>query len=191
MTKAQMLPVMAYIATAIGKPFPADAAEVYFDLLGDLPLNVLQVAAKRVVLEHKWATFPSVAELREAAAETMRGQVKELSPAEAWKIAWRAASNIDLEVDGQAGRVMAKLPELVVEAMTTFGLPALCYGKEPVGVIRGQFIKIYEQLQARDRRRALLPDGVKREIKAIGEQRKALPPKVAAAIAKIGHERQS
>lgn len=189
MTKAEFLPVMAYIAAAIGKPFAREASEVYFDLLGDLPLDVLKVTAKRVVVEHKWASFPTVAELREAAAETMRGEVKALSPAEAWKLAWDAACRIDPEVSGSFERETKNLPPLVVEAMVTFGVNALCYGKEPVGVIRGQFLKVVEQLQVRDRRHAMLPAPVKQAVRAIGSQRKALPPSVAEAVAKIGVEK--
>jgi hypothetical protein len=191
MTKAEFLPVMAYIAAAIGKPFAPEAAAVYFDLLGDLPLDVLRVTAKRVVLEHKWSSFPTVAELREAAAETMRGEVKELSPAEAWKIAWAVAGDTDPEVDGSFVRACKKAsaPPIVIEAIKTFGLNALCYGKEPVGVIRGQFLKVVEQLQARDRRHALLPAPVKQEVRAIGSQRRALTAPVAEAVARIECEK--
>jgi len=108
-------------------------------------------------MEHKWATFPSIAELREAAAETQRGTVKELSPAEAWAIAWRIAANTDPEIDGSFARASKDAPPLVLEAIRAFGLLDLCYGKEPVGVIRGQFLRVFEQLAARERRRALLP----------------------------------
>lgn len=168
--RMEFVKVLGYIATAIGKPVTEGMAEVYYDLLGDLPLDVFQTAAKRVVLEHKWATFPSVAELREAAAETMRGNVKELSAAEAWDKAWGAVHDIDLEIPHTL-YVLEGLPPLVREAIRAFGLPAMVYGKEPVGVVRGQFLKIYEQLAIRDRRRALLPQSVKDEISRIGDAR--------------------
>lgn len=169
MTRPEFAACMAYVAHAIGKPLAPDAAEVYWDLLNDLNTVVLCIAAKRVVLEHTWASFPLPAQFRAAAAETVRGDVNALSAAEAWRLAWHAAAHIDLEIAGSAERHLEDLPPLVVEAMQVFGLSALCCGKEPVGVIRAQFIKIYEQLAARDRRTALLPAGLKREIARIGQ----------------------
>ena len=188
MSRFEFAQVMAYIAAAIGKPLSAEATEVYFELLGDLPLEVLHVTAKRVVLEHKWATFPTVAELREAAAETMLGEIKGLSPAEAWAMAWKAAGRIDLETEGSLERACAGLPPLVVEAMRAFSLPALVYGKEPVGIVRAQFVRMFEQLQARAHRQALLPDGLKRQIAAIGQEPAALPGPVNALLGCVGVE---
>ncbi len=170
MTRPDFANVMAYIAAALQKPVSAESVEVYFDLLHDLPLPVLQLAAKRVVLQHKWATFPSVAELREAAAETMAGVVKDLSPAEAWALAWKAACRIDPEQDGSVERACKGLPLLVCEAMRSFGVNALVYGREPIGVVRGQWMKIYEQLQARTQRERLLPAALKEQVAAIGAE---------------------
>jgi hypothetical protein len=170
---------MCYLASGIGRPISEDSVEVYFDLLGDLDYKVFQTAARRSLLEHKWATFPSIAELREAATATMRGEVKELSPGEAWKLAWQATGRIDPECEGSVERGTAKLPKLVREAMTAFGINALCYGKEPVGVVRGQFIKIFEQLQARDRRVALLPGSVKEAIEGAPAMLEAIRGQVA------------
>lgn len=180
MTKAEFGPVIAYLCTGFSKPVETQLIDVYFDALADMPLDILQLAAKRVLMQQKW--FPTVYELREAAAETVAGEVKTLSPAEAWALAWKAAGSIDLEMNGlfiaegkewtsQAEWIMSKLPPLVVEAMKTYSLSALCYGKEPVGVIRGQFTKIYEQLQARTARERLLPPAVKEQIAGAGRER--------------------
>ncbi len=170
MTRPDFANVMAYIAAALQKPVSAESVEVYFDLLHDLPLHVLQLAAKRVVLQHKWATFPSVAELREAAAETQAGVVKDLSPAEAWALAWRAAGRMDPEVNGSVERALADLNPLVCEAIRTFGIYSLCYSVEPVGIMRSQFMKTYEQLNARQQRQRLLPPALKEQVAAIGAE---------------------
>lgn len=196
MTRPEFSVVMNYLRVAIGKDLTADALEVYFDLLGDLPADVLQLAARRVLLEHKWATFPSVAELRAAAAETVRGEVKELSAFEAWGLARRAAAQIDLEVDGSAERAMKNLPALVREAMRIFGLPSLCVGGgddfegnprrvDPVSVQASQFVKIYEHLAARDRRAALMPPAMRKAIEETGE-RQEIAGTVRQAIEGIG-----
>lgn len=190
MTRLEFVKVMAYIEAATGKSVSSDTAEVYFDLLGDLPVGVFQLAAKRVVLEHRWATFPSVAELREAASETAQGAVKPLSAGEAWSIAWKAAGRIDPEISGSAERGLAGLPELVVEAVRAFGIPALCCGREPVGVVRAQFVKIFEQLAAREKRIALMPPAIRQAVAAIGAGENVAAPRLGAigrAVATIGH----
>jgi hypothetical protein len=180
MTKIDFLQIMGYLGAGIVKDLPEESMDVYFDLLGDLPAEVFFTAAMRVILEHKWATFPSVAELREAASQTLLGKVTEISSAEAWQLAWRAASRIDPEIDGSLERACKSLPPLVFEAMKAFGINALCYGKEPVGVVRGQFMKIFEQLAAREKREALFPQRLTNTIRG------ALPMKVAEAITDIG-----
>ncbi len=177
MNRQEFAAVMAYLSLATKQPFPREAMEVYWDLLGDLPLEVLQIAAKRVALEHPWPSFPSVAELREAAAETMRGKVSEMSAAEAWRLAWQAVGVIDLEVDGSLKRATERLPALVLEAMKVFGIAALVGGKEPVGVVRAQFTKIFDQLQAREKRLALLPAPLKTAIASLGAMPAAIEDK--------------
>jgi hypothetical protein len=167
-TTVEFARTMAFLEAACGKTMPKESAMVYFELLGDLPNEVLEVAAKRISLEHKWATFPSIAEIREAASETMRGSVRDLSAAEAWQLAWDAAGKIDLEIQGSLERRTAGLPEIVLQAMRAFGLPALVYGKEPLSIVRAQFIKIFEQLAGRERRMALMPASLKNDIARIG-----------------------
>jgi hypothetical protein len=180
MSKPEFVSVMVYISAATGKEISEETARVYFDLLGDLPVDVLQMAAKRVVLEHPWATFPSAAELRQAAVEILQGRISEISPAEAWQLAWEATGKIDPEVNGSIETACAKLPPIVFDAMKTFGINALCYGRDPIGVVRGQFMTIFEQLAARDRRQALFPVRLQESILA------RLPKPVAGALTEIG-----
>ena len=188
MTRVEFLKVAAYLAAGCGKALEPESLEVYFDRLGDLPADAFLVAAKRVLLSHKYPTFPSIAELREAAAETLRGTVAALTPAAAWETAWRVAGDTDPEIEGSFDRAVrkAEAPPLVVAAIKAFGLQALCYGKEPVGVVRGQFLAIFEQLRTRERRAALLPASTVRAIEDIG--RRALPEKAVLALGGICKE---
>jgi len=163
MTRIEFAAVIAYIGVGTGKELPTERMDVYFDLLGDLPIEAFKVAAKKVILEHPWATFPSAAELAKATSETVRGRLSELSASEAWEKAWTAVGNIDLEMPHTLEK-LHQLPPSVYEAMKAFGLPAMIYGKEPVTVVRAQFCKIYEQIAARDARAALLPPKLKEEI---------------------------
>jgi hypothetical protein len=195
MTREQFREVMAYLSAGIGKTLETDSVRVYFDCLGDLPFDALMLAAKRVLMEHRWATFPSIAELREAASESIRGVVKDVSPAEAWAMAWNVAGSFDPDVHGeyvvngksygsQMHYLTHNLPPVVVKAIDAFGVLSLCATSEPVGVLRGQFMKTFEQIAARVKREALMPASLTRAIKK--PPATALPAPVALALAGVG-----
>jgi hypothetical protein len=195
---------------AAAKRLSEESLDVYFHLLGDLPVDVFRAAALRVLLQHPWSTFPSIAELRQAASEIMRQVVVELQPVEAWEMAYRAARSLDPELiwrpwmrrnpktgqmrqyPSQFEAVTAGYPPIVIAAMRAFGVTSLCSSKEPLGVIRAQFMRAYEQLVERDQRVALLPEALKTIIASIGVERKeagriaqqceAPPLKVVSAI---------
>jgi hypothetical protein len=178
--------IMAFLEATSGKSPPKGAVKAYYECLKDLPLDVLQTAAKRVVMEHVWATFPSVAELRQAASETARGVINELSPAEAWGIVMRTMAKLDVAFDeSHQAQILSAIPALAMQAAQAFGLMAL-YNLPDANLetARAQFRTIYEQLAARDRRTALLPDSLKRGIAEIG--RKTLPPPNILKIPEIG-----
>lgn len=182
MTRAEFAEVMAYLQSGCGKSLTAHAVEVYFDLLNDIPVVVFRTAARRVLLEHPWSTFPSVAELRKAAVETMRGEVSPITGAEAWEMAWRAAGRIDLEQPGSAERHMQALPQIVQSAMRGFGLASLCSGGEPVSVVRSQFLKLFEGLSKRIERAGLFPPHVQEAV------RQQLPKPVEVVMGQIGQK---
>lgn len=158
--------VMVFIEATCGKQLPKASLKAYYECLKEIPADVLRVAARRVVCEHVWATFPSVAELMQAASETIRGKVSEMTAAEAWEKAWSAIGRIDLEMPHTL-ESLHSLPKIVQESIHAFGLPAMVYGKDPVTVVRAQFTKIYEQLAARDRRVSLLPESLKDAIEGM------------------------
>lgn len=191
MTKQEFASEMTWLSVAIGKPIAASELETgprleaYFELLGDLPFDVFRIATRRVAVAHPWATFPSIAELRQAAADTLQGNVRAMPGGEAWQLAWRAAARIDPEVEGSTTRACKDLPPLVVEAMKSFGIVALC-NADP-NFARPQFIKIFEALTERENRHALLPARVK---KAIVHQANELPAPVKAVIATVAQQKK-
>lgn len=176
MNRTEFAKIMAFIGNAISKPPNAEQVEVYFDLLGDLPEDVMRMAARRVCLEHPWPSWPSVAELRRAAAQAQRGDAAELTAADAWSLAWKAGRKIDLdEADatdpgGSVDRACKNLPPLVFRAMCTFGLRELAYSQDSMTVVRAQFMKVYEQLAAREKELGLLPPLLRQQIEAKAPQ---------------------
>lgn len=187
MTNLEFAEIIGYIGAACGKSLPVESQIVYFDLLGDLTADVFRLAAKRVALEHKWANFPTVAELREAAALTAQGEVSTLSPCKAWELAWDAIKRIDLDIDGSLQRATSKLPPIVLEAMEAMGTASLVGGKDKVPVVRAQFIDAFEHLAERDKRLALMPSSVRQAIEGIGEKKELAAP-VRLALSGIGKD---
>lgn len=188
MTRIDFAKGVAYLTAGCGHSLTREQTEVYFDCLGDLDSEVFALAAKRVLLTHKYATFPSIAELREAAAETERGRVKQLSAAEAWALAWGAVKRTDPEIEGSFERATKGLPPLVVKAIRVIGICSLCSSYEPVGVLRGQFLKVFDQLAAAEKAAAVLPEATRKAIegRTPAESPRALPAPVAAALLGVG-----
>jgi hypothetical protein len=166
MTLDDFADTIGYITLATGAPLSPEAQVVYFDLLGDLPAEALRLGARRVVLEHKYPTSPSVAELRAASVEADRGDISETAPSEAWEQAWRAIGRIDLDIDGSKERGLAGLSSAVLKTINALGLSSLIGGNDPVPVVRAQFIKAYEAIAAREKRERLLPAPVREAIEA-------------------------
>ena len=145
------------------------------------------LAAKRVLLEHKWATFPTIAELREAAALTVRGETTEITPIEAWGMAWRAIRKIDLDMDDSVEQATSGLPPVVVATLNDIGIANLIGGKDPVPVVRAQFTKAFEQIAERHRRERILPSATRAAIEQSGKRSELAAP-VRLAIERIGRE---
>lgn len=196
MTRIEFAEVMAWISVGIGKPIAESEQEkvarlgVYFDCLGDLPLPALQLAAKRCVLERKYQSFPPVAELRELAVETTRGEVKPMSGADAWGIAMKAVGRCDVDVTGSVERAFAKVPEPVKRAVEQFGFMALYnLPSSNMETARAQFIRLFESIAELDRKTALLPVAMQKQIAMIGKP-PALPAPTQTVIAAIGTEKE-
>ena len=69
MSREQFAGVLRYLAAGTCRAFTEDQAEVYYELLGDLPLEALQLATKQALLEWVHPSIPPVALLRRHALE--------------------------------------------------------------------------------------------------------------------------
>src|SRR6516164_1588903 len=150
--------IIAYLEAASGKPMSAEQARVYHDLLGDLPADVLLIAAKRAIVESQYPTIPPVGVLRRLALEVSRPD--RLAPMEAWALLAKAIRRFGYYREEQG---LASLPPDVRQAAECLGWRSLCDATEE-GVIRGQFCKTFEQLQKRADTVALLPEKVRRQL---------------------------
>lgn len=137
----------------------AETLLLYERLLADLPEAALRTAALRHIATSKW--FPTVAELRMAAAEIIAPSSTEQTALEAW------GDVVDTFSSGEtyAGENLIKAPvfnnPLTARAVTALGgWVHLCRSdNEPAD--RARFVQIFEQLQARERSERILPENLR------------------------------
>ena len=199
MTLAEFSEVIHFLETSTGKPIaptPTAALErtnIYYSFLGDLPIAVLRCVAEKVLLEPLYNQFPSIEALRRLAVAAMAGE--EMGAAEAWKLAYRVACNVDPSNeasywkdgqlwDSQCAYAMAKLPPIVAEAVRRFGGIKLMANSD-AKFAREPFMRIVAELVATEQKHKILPEGLRRRIAAIGGD-KGLPVVVAELAGKIG-----
>lgn len=194
MTKVEFAGAMAWLVAAIGRQI-ADAEnerqarlEVYFECLGDLPLDAFRIACKRCAMERKYQSFPPIAELRELATETKRGEVQPMTGAEAFGLALEAIGRCDVDAPGTMYHYHALAPA-VRAAVKKFGFMGLYnLPDNAIETARAQFTKLYDAIAERERLTGLLPSGMQKEIENIGERAK-LPPAIENARLMIGVEK--
>lgn len=172
MTALEFAPIMAYIATATGAPKPTrEQTEVYFDLLKDVPLNVLSAAAKQAVLDHVYPTLPPAGVIRKAANAL---QQPATTGPEAWRLFVAAvrkhgsgkrrvfrAGHDPVDIDNRETG-LASLPPQVARAAANFGWETLCdTSPDDMGIAQTQFLKVYATMADHEQRLAIMPPSVK------------------------------
>ena len=173
MTTTDFATSMAYLAAGCGRPLTAEAAEVYFDLLGDLPARALQIAVKRALLESSFTSFPSVGTLRKLATEALQGTDKLPVAMEAWEQVSAAVRRFGLS--GQ-DRALKSLPPVVARTARAVGWQCLCDARlENLDVLRAHFLKAYDAVAGREQREALLPPPLKAVLAQIGREGSSEP----------------
>ena len=160
MTKAEVAKILTVLAAAYPK-FEVDdlKVRVWHEMLGDLDYATANMAVKKLILEN---TFPpSIAEVRKAAMEILNPEV--MTAAEAWGEVERAIRIYGYYRETEALESMSPSVAKVVEYI---GWQNICLNEEP-GVIRGQFLKMYQQVRERDRREMLLPADLRQGIQRL------------------------
>ena len=155
---------MALVSAGVGIEMTKLQAEVYYDLLGDIPAEVMALAAKRAVLEHRYHTLPSVGLLRELAVAIMKPP--ELTADWAWARVRGALSRICYTMGAEEVReIKATVPRLAREVAERIGWRQIRDGKPDV--VRGQFLRLYEVVRAERERADLLPPKLSEEIQQV------------------------
>ena len=177
MTREDFAVVFAILKTGSGvASVTAEQAAVYFDLLGDLPLPVLQAAVKQVLLNHEYPTLPPVGIIRKAAIALQSPPA--IPGPEAWSLFLAAVRRFgsgrrhrmvkgEMQEYDAGERGLRTLPEPVQHAARCFGWQRLCdTSGEHMGIAERDFLQSYGTLEKRDEQQAIMPPSVK----AIAEQ---------------------
>lgn len=167
MTIGETAKLLAVLAASYPK-FEVDdlKVQVWHEMLGDLDYSVASLAVKKLIMQN---TFPpAIAEVRKVAAELMnRGQV---TGAEAWGEVIKAIRSFGYYREEEALASMSPTTAKVVRHM---GWREICLSDEP-SVIRGQFLKMYEQVSNREMEEQQLPPEIRNDIKQLSEKMKML-----------------
>ena len=160
MTKAEVAKILTVLAAVYPK-FEVDdlKVQVWHEMLGDLDYVTANTAVKKLILENAFP--PSIAEVRKAAMEILNPEV--MTAAEAWGEVERAVRVYGCYQEIEA---LASLSPRTAKVVRQIGWREICLNEEP-GVVRGQFLKMYQQVQERDHREMLLPADLRQGIQRL------------------------
>jgi len=163
MTKAETAKLLTLIAANYSKfDVPDIKVNLWFELLNDLPFNLVQTALKKVMLTSPYP--PTIADLRKAAAEIITPIGETLDAGKAWGEVQKAIQKCGWCDPEGAYKLMSPLTKEVVEQISW---QEICSSEE-TGVIRGQFMKMFNTLADRHKEQKMLPEKLKAEIEKIG-----------------------
>lgn len=149
------------IALALRAYFPKEnnfipneqAMKLWYFQLKDLDYKVAEAAVNKWAATNKWS--PTIADLRETALTITLGELPEWG--EAWQEVTLAIRRYGSYRAGDALKSLSPLTKKVVERL---GYLQLC-ASENIAADRANFRMIFEQLAAREKKQAQLPEGLK------------------------------
>jgi hypothetical protein len=162
LTNEEFAPMLAYLAAAVQKPISLGTAKVYLDLLGDLPAKILEQAIRAAVIEHRYATIPPVAVIREIAAK-IQGTTPTLTAMESLAGVRRLINDyggIYATPDDRTA-AYARMPRIVASCLKSFGWENFC-DSENRETLQAQWRMNWDQIAERERSANVLPEDLRR-----------------------------
>lgn len=130
---------IAVLISGMGKSMQREQVAVYHQMLKDLPLEALQLAVKRALCEHEFATIPSIATLRRLATEESES---------GWALAMEKVSKAAKIAFYQPSAARALMDERTLAAVNAIGWDRLHdLDGENRGTFTAQFRAAYEALE--------------------------------------------
>lgn len=162
MTKSEVAKILTIIANMYSK-FEVNPvkAELWHDMLKDIPYELAQMAVKKVMLTSEFP--PNIAQIRKAVAEITTNKEDSIDAGQAWGEVQRAIQKWGWPEPEKAMQMMSPLTRRVVEQLSW---REICTAEE-IGVIRGQFMKMYNIIAERQKEAKLLPKTFNDDIKKL------------------------
>jgi hypothetical protein len=147
---------LAFMGTAVGKAPSKEQVEVYYELLRDIAFDVLMEACRRVIMQHKFSTLPTVATIREIAGQ-LTGTVSQLTAMEALQVVRRLISRHggSYATKEDIAAAYAEMPPQVAACVTAFGWHAICDSDSPE-VLQAQWRMTWDRVSARENEKAAM-----------------------------------
>ena len=139
---------------------PPEKVKVWHTLLGDLDYKIAGLAVQKLIIDSPFP--PTIHDVRKKALEVQHPDIP--TPAEAWHI---LTKNIRKYGSYRASEGMAALPPVVKETAQYMGYKEICRSEDGEGILRAQFMPMYEQVLNRRREQAMLPEPIKEQIRLI------------------------
>ena len=136
-------------------------AKLWYQMLKDIPYKIAEQAMFKILATAKF--FPTVSEILEAIADITNPEQD--TAAKAWGEVEKAIRFYGSYREKEALESMSPRTAKVVEYM---GWRDICLGEE-IGVVRGQFLKMYQQVSEREQKERVLPENLKADIKRLSE----------------------
>lgn len=129
------------------------ACELWFLQLQDIPYQIAETALNKWVALNKWS--PTIAEIRESAAELMGGNIPD------WGEAWEEVIHAIRKYGSYRTReALESLSPMTRKATERIGFKELCMSENLVAD-RAQFRQIYEKYIEKRKREQQTPTGIK------------------------------
>jgi hypothetical protein len=175
MTPQETKKIFAILMVSYPKFFPAEdkdklrlTIELWAEMLADIPFEVVQVAVKKMILESPYP--PAISDVRKQIADIMTAPEDRIDASTAWGEVLHAIRMFGWPRPEEAMESLSPRTRQVVKAM---GWQEICQATE-AGVVRGQFLKMYDAYASRERQESLLPQSMKNIIKQIGQSNQKL-----------------
>ncbi|KRQ87304.1 Loader and inhibitor of phage G40P [Caloramator mitchellensis] len=164
MTKLEVGKIFAVLSAAYDK-FEVNEfkQQLWFEMLQDIPYQIVQIAIKKIILESPFP--PTISDIRRQCADVTQKKCEQIDAGQAWGEITKAIRLYGYCRPEEALNSLSPLTRQVAERLSWREI-CLCE-EQNIGVLRGQFIKIYNSLQERERKSRLLPDSIKNEIKML------------------------
>ncbi len=162
MKKTETIQLLAVISAAYPNMQVTEATvSIWHELLEDLDFNVALAAVKKLILESPYP--PAISDVRKRAMEIMTPPEEKIDAAEAWGEVEQAIRYFGSYREVEA---LASMSPRVAKVVRWIGWREICLSEEP-GVVRGQFLKMYQQVAEREQKEKLLPKNLQNEIQKI------------------------